>query len=78
MRICGKVQYNPGGEMLLMLHQNLKKKYKMPSFKKVIRTFDEKYLEEYIKYEEIRDIYLLNDFKRADVDSDQTTRDNYV
>ena len=76
MRICGKVQYNPGGEMLLMLHQNLKKKYKMPSFKKVIRTFDDKHLKEYIIYEELRDIYLLNDFKRADVDSDQTTEDN--
>ena len=67
MSICGKVQYNPDGEILLMLHQNLKKKYKMPSFEKVMRTFDKRQLNEYIKYEEQRGVYLLNDFKRIDI-----------
>lgn len=73
MSICGKVQYNSDGMILLMLHQNLKKKYKMPSFEKVIRIFDKRQLNEYIKYEEQRDIYLLNDFKRVAV----TTTDKH-
>ena len=67
MSICGKVQYNVNGEILLMLHQNLKKKYKMPSFEKVMRTFNKRQLNEYIKYEVQRDIYFLNDFKRVDI-----------
>jgi hypothetical protein len=66
MKICGKVQYNPNGEILLMLHQNLKKKYEMPSFEKLIRTFDKRQLEEYIKYDEQNDIYLLHEFKRIE------------
>ena len=45
----------------------------MPSFEKVIRIFDKRQLNEYIKYEEQRDIYLLNDFKRVDV----TTTDRH-
>jgi len=30
MTICGKVQINPDGEILLQLHKNLKDKYEMP------------------------------------------------
>ena len=66
MSICGKVQYNPDGEILLMLHQNLKKKYEMPSFEKLIRTFDKRQVEEYIEYDEQKDIYLLHEFKRIE------------
>ncbi len=66
MKICGKVQYNPNGEIILILYQNLKKKYEMPSFEKLIRTSDKRQLEEYIKYDEQNDIFFLNDFKRIE------------
>jgi len=68
MSVCGKVQYNPNGEILLMLHKNLKEKYDMPSYEKVIRLDDASGLERYISYEAQRDIFLLNDFRRVEVD----------
>ena len=71
MTVCGKVQYNPNKEILLMLHNNLNKKYIMPSYEKLIRVEDERELQTYVKYESQRDIYLLNDFKRADTDSNE-------
>ncbi len=64
MSICGKVQYNPNNEILLMLHKNLATKYIMPSYEKLIRVNDVEALQAYIRYESQRDIYLLNDFKR--------------
>ena len=76
MTVCGKVQYNPNKEMLLMLHKNLNKKYIMPSYELVIRVEDERELQSYIKYERQRDIYLLNDFKRVDANANQITCNN--
>lgn len=66
MSICGKVQYNTSGEILLMLHKNLKEKYDMPSYKKLIRLNDVAELEQYVRYETQRDIYFLNDFIRVE------------
>ena len=64
MTISGKVQYNPNKEILLILHKNLKEKYDMPSYGKVIRLYDLKSLGQYIWFDKERDIYCLNDFKR--------------
>jgi len=63
---AGSIQFNKGEEKILKLYKKLSVKYKMPSFKKLIRFSEFCEVESFIHFNYVEKEYYLNDFERVE------------